>query len=215
MNQQQRAARFGFNTHGNVIPVPNPSGRNITLIAAMDVKNGIGKNGVMPWAVSPDMKQFKRLTTGHAVIMGRKTFESLGCKPLPDRLNIVISRDGAYIEKFHELPNLKFGMTLVGAVQYAEDYYRNQDFITHGDVNRLPELPIQIFIIGGGEIYKQALQDNYVNDMILTRFNHDAQCDTFFPELQERFWLGHSYSSHFLSGGIKMRYEYWCRKQLE
>jgi dihydrofolate reductase len=194
----QRKPRFGFNTHGNVIPIPNPGGKNVTIIAAMDAKRGIGKNNGIPWAISPDMQQFKRLTMSHPVVMGRKTWESMGSKPLPGRLNIVVTRD---IGKFYtELENRYHECTVA---------MPSLDLALAGIEDE------QVFIIGGAEIYKQALELNLAHDMILTHFKHDAQCDTFFPELQERFWMGKSYSTHELSGGIYMRYEYWRRITLE
>jgi dihydrofolate reductase len=189
--EMQRKPRFGFNTHGNVIPVPSPGGRNVTIIAAMDAKGGIGKNNDIPWNISPDMQQFKRLTTNHFVLMGRRTFASLNYKPLPNRMNVVMTSD---IKKLYEdSPGTDIvGMfDLEAAVDAADG---------------------QMFIIGGAQIYKQALELDLVCDMILTRINHDAQCDTFFPEFDKRAWLPPAYSTHDLSGGVTMRYEYWRRR---
>lgn len=189
---EQRKPRFGFNTHGNVIPVPNPGGRNVTLIAAMDSQNGIGKNNQIPWAISPDMQQFKRLTTDHYIVMGKKTFESLNSKPLPNRINIVLSRQPHYlIEEFYRWNN-------VCAFSSLED----ASFAVGAS---------QTFIIGGAQIYKEALDLGLVHDMILTRIQHNAQCDTFFPEFDQTEWLPPIYSTHALSGGVTMRYEYWQR----
>jgi dihydrofolate reductase len=190
-----RKPRFGFNTHGNVIPVSNPGGKNITIIAAMDSENGIGKDNQIPWAISPDMQQFKRLTTGHTVIMGRKTFESLNGKCLPDRVNIVITRDipGFYAKYNHT------DLVALPSLEDALDATADE----------------QIFIIGGGEIYRQALDLNLAHDMILTRIQHNALCDTRFPTFNERDWFPPVHSTHQLSGGLSMRYEYWRLRLLE
>lgn len=193
---KQRAPRFGFNTHGNVIPVPVLGNkRNVTIIAAMDAKGGIGKKGGMPWNVSPDMQQFKRLTSGQPVIMGRKTFESLKRKPLPDRVNIVLASDVSTVYDHADYPNLVAVSDLGMAVEFNDDE--------------------QIFIIGGGRIYESALINNLVDDMILTRFNNDAQCDVFFPDFNRGNWLDPVFSTHKLGGGVTMRYEYWQRRKEE
>jgi dihydrofolate reductase len=193
-----RKPRFGFNTHGNVIPVPNPGGKNVTLIAAMDSCNGIGKNNQIPWAISPDMQQFKRLTTGHPVIMGRKTFDSFGGKSLPNRTNVVISRDRATMDRLEQQYN---NVLVFASLEDALTAFSSDD---------------QIFIIGGAEIYRQALELDLVHDMILTRISHDAQCDTFFPDIKAGpKWQRPVYSTHELSGGVTTRYEYWQSRRYE
>lgn len=193
---QQRLSRFGFNTHGNVISVPNPGGRNVTMIAALDNMGGIGKNNDIPWKISPDMQQFKRLTVGYPIIMGRKTFESMGNKPLRCRTNVVLSRD---ISKVIGLNDDFENVIACGYLQNALDCLSAD----------------QVFIIGGSEIYKESLRLNLVDDMILTRIMHNAECDTFFPEFDSKDWLPPAFSTHALSGGVTMRYEYWRKIQPE
>lgn len=215
--EDQRKPRFGFNTLGNVIHRPeNQKGRNVTIIAAMDRKFGIGRANGIPWHVPPDMEHFKRLTMGHPTIMGRKTFESLGCKPLPGRLNVVLTSSEELAAKFGDVENVKF---LSGTVEEAISYVcckkRDEDFVSNDDVTRLPELPVQIFIIGGGEIYSQAMRDDLVDDMILTTFDKEAVgCDTFFPSIFLPMWLPPEFSTHQYIN-LKFKYEYWRRYKNE
>lgn len=197
-----RKPRFGFNTHGNVIHLShNQSGRNVTIIAAMDSQNGIGIDNRMPWHVPPDMEQFKRLTEGHTVIMGRKTYQSLplnkttGTRALPNRTNIVLSRDpGFLLTEKADPPNLWLHDDLEIAIATAPTQ--------------------QVFIIGGGEIYRQALDKDLVDDLILTRFQKRASCDTYFPTLFSDMWQGPIYSTHDHID-LRFSYQYRWRKRKE
>lgn len=133
----------------------------ISIIVAVDKKNGIGRLGDIPWHISEDMKRFKELTTGHAVIMGRKTFESILKrinKSLPDRVNIVITRNPKF-----KYPLVKVVGSLKEALQIAKQ-----------------EITGEIFIIGGGEIYKEAIK--IADKIYLTLVEGDFNCDTFFPD---------------------------------
>lgn len=128
----------------------------ISIIVAVAKNNVIGKDNKLPWHLPEDLKHFKELTSGHTVIMGRKTFESIG-RPLPNRKNIVISRN----------ENFKANdMEVVHSIEQALDLTKNED---------------EVFIIGGAEIYKQALL--LVNKIYLTRINKDYEGDAYFPEL--------------------------------
>ncbi|PPS22679.1 dihydrofolate reductase [Brachyspira murdochii] len=134
----------------------------VSLIAAVDSKNGIGLNGVMPWGhIKEDMQFFRSTTTGYPVIMGRVTFESLGCKPLPKRKNIVISSS---INNDLKYDNLFFDNS------FEDVLYK-----------LLLEKYNQIFIIGGESIYKKAL--DYADSIYITHINKDYNCDRFFPEI--------------------------------
>lgn len=128
----------------------------ITIIAAAAKNNEIGKDNKLIWHLSNDLKRFKQLTSGHAIIMGRKTFESFP-KALPNRTNVVITRDLNYTAE---------NAVVVHSLQEALE-------ITKEDS--------QPFIIGGGEIYKQAL--SIAHKIELTRVDHNFEADTFFPEL--------------------------------
>jgi dihydrofolate reductase len=127
----------------------------ITLIAACSKNRVIGKDNTLIWNVPGDLKRFKNLTSGHVVIMGRKTFESIG-RPLPNRTNVVISRD----------TNLKIdGCIIYNDYREVLTIFENQE----------------IFVIGGGEIYQQLLP--YVDKIELTLIDKEFEGDTYFPEL--------------------------------
>jgi dihydrofolate reductase len=126
----------------------------ISIIAALDNKRGIGKNNLIPWHISEDLKRFKDLTKGHAIIMGSNTFEAIG-NPLPERKNIIITNDPGFNAKGAETAN-----SVGGALEKAG----------HGD----------IFIIGGAQIFNQTL--GIADKLYLTLVDHDFNCDTFFPD---------------------------------
>jgi len=135
----------------------------VTLIAAIDENNGIGKNNQLPWQLPADMKRFKALTTGHHVIMGRKSYESMG-KALKDRTNIVITRNSDYT-----LPDAEVVSSLSAAIQLAKD---------NGET--------EVWILGGGEIFREAIK--IADKMQLTHIHHSFDCDTFFPKFNENEW---------------------------
>lgn len=128
----------------------------ISIIAAMDEKRGIGKNNQLPWHLREDLKRFKEITSGHTIIMGRKTFESIG-KPLPNRVNIVITSQLQNLDG--EIKDLIFVSSLGEALEK-----------TKGDV----------FIIGGGQVFAEAIAK--ADKLYLTLVDGDFNCDTFFPD---------------------------------
>ena len=130
--------------------------RELTIIAAVSINNVIGNNNKLIWKLSNDLKRFKNLTTNHSVIMGRKTFESLP-NPLPDRNNIVITRDTNYSK-----PNIQVCSSIEDAIN-------------------LTKTDTQPFIIGGGEIYTQTI--NIVDKIELTRVHKEFDGDAYFPEI--------------------------------
>jgi dihydrofolate reductase len=141
----------------------------ISLIAAVSNNNVIGKDNGLPWKLSADMKLFKATTTGHHVIMGRKTFESFGAKPLPNRTNIVISRNPEYNpEGVHVSRGLFF------ALSRAHDDLEFQE----------PER--EIFVIGGGEIYQDAMK--FANKLYISHVDVDIEGDTFFSPIDPQVW---------------------------
>ena len=135
---------------------------NLTIIVAAGEKNEIGKNNDLIWHLKDDLKRFKALTSGHHIIMGRKTFESFP-KPLPNRTHIVITRQKNYI-----VPE---GVVVVNSLEEAFKFIKNDN---------------QPFIIGGGEIYKQALP--YAEKIELTRVHDTFDADTFFPVIDADNW---------------------------
>jgi dihydrofolate reductase len=135
----------------------------ITIIAAAGEKNELGKNNNLLWHLPDDFKRFKALTTGHYIIMGRKTFESFP-KPLPNRTHIIITRDQNY-----KIPDDI--CYLATSIEKA--------------INACPKNQT-IYIIGGGEIYKQCI---HIADSIeITRVHHVFEADTFFPEIDLKKW---------------------------
>lgn len=132
----------------------------IKLIAAVDRNFAIGKRGSLLFKIPEDLKLFKRLTTGHIVLMGRKTFESLGCKPLPGRVNIVISTT----KKFDDDGVITFE-SLTTAVEYSKQNFPDKD----------------LYIIGGGKVYRQCT--GLADEVILTVYGKAyEEADTYFPD---------------------------------
>ena len=149
----------------------------LKLIVCVDNQNGIGLNNTLPWRCKNDLKQFKALTIGdnnnNAIIMGKNTWESLPKKPLPNRLNIVLSK------KYNCLTNKDFPYT----------YFCNsleQVFQLHQIKNNELE---ECWIIGGESIYKQFINDKRVNNLYITHIDNSYNCDTFFPKIPPNFSL--------------------------
>lgn len=134
----------------------------ISIIAAIGKNNELGKDNQLLWNIPEDMKHFRDTTRGHVVIMGRKTFESIG-KALPNRRNIVITRDANYS---------KDGVDVTNSLEEAI---------------RLCENSEEVFIIGGGEIYKQALP--FASKLYITHVHKEYDADKFFPEIKESDWI--------------------------
>jgi len=135
----------------------------LTLIAAAAERNELGKDNDLVWHLPLDFKRFKKLTSGHCIIMGRKTFESLP-GILPKRKHIVITRQTNYKAE---------GVVVVSSLEDAIELAKSED-----------ESP---FIIGGGEIYKQSI--GLADAIELTRVHTNVEADTFFPEIDEQKWV--------------------------
>lgn len=130
----------------------------ISIIVAVDKKNGIGKDGKMPWNIPADLKRFKQLTTGHVVVMGRKTFDSIP-GPLLNRTNIVITRDPNYQNKDAVITH-----SLEEAISEAKKHEKNGE----------------IFIIGGGQVFNLAI--GITDKIYLTKVEGEFEVDTYFPD---------------------------------
>ena len=145
----------------------------ISLIVAIDSRGGIGKDNTIPWHISEDLKRFKRLTTGHTIIMGRKTWDSLPKKPLSGRLNIVLSRNPIknWVNMDPDSP-VYFLLDWGPILKIASEWEKGK---------RNPE----VFIIGGAQIFRQAIDMGIVNRLYLTRVEGDFDCDTFFPDYSQ------------------------------
>lgn len=140
----------------------------VSLIVAMDLDRGIGKDNDLMWHLPSDMRFFKETTSGHIVVMGRKNYESIPEKyrPLPNRENVVLTRNESYkaenCQVFHSL-------------EACLDHYQSEKDRT-------------VFIIGGGEIYRQALELDAVEEMYISHINHTYGADTFFPTFDLKKW---------------------------
>jgi dihydrofolate reductase len=142
----------------------------LTIIVAVGENNAIGKDNALIWRLSDDLKRFKTLTNSHHIIMGRKTFESFP-KPLPNRVHIVITR-----QKNYQVPK---DVIVVNSLNEA---------IAHSKKDTQP------FIIGGGEIYKQAMA--LADKIELTRVHENFEADVFFPEIDNLMWKETSNTFH-------------------
>jgi len=136
---------------------------HITAIAALSRNRVIGDGNRIPWHIPEDFKHFKRTTMGHPIIMGRKTFESLGAKPLPGRAHFIITRTPQ-----NALENVTFVPSLEDAIKHAS------------------ALDDEIFICGGAQIYAAAMP--LCTRMILTHIEQDFPGDTFFPTFDQDKW---------------------------
>ena len=134
----------------------------LTLIAATSTNNALGKDNQLVWHLPLDFKRFKTLTSEHYIIMGRKTFESFP-KPLPNRTHVIITR-----QKDYEAPE---GCIVVPSLEKAIEICPKNE---------------EVFIIGGGEIYKQSI--NIADKVELTRVHTKVEADTFFPEVDPEKW---------------------------
>lgn len=142
----------------------------VALIAAAGDNWVIGRENQLPWRLPADMQYFRRTTMGKPIVMGRKTFESFGAKPLPGRHNIVLTRDASYIAD---------GATVVGGLAAA--------LTAAGDAS-------EIMIIGGSELYSQAL--GMADRIYLTRVHGEFEGDAFFPVVDSTVWSEVSRDDH-------------------
>ena len=157
----------------------------LSLICAMDENMVIGRNNSLPWHLPEDLKYFKRTTMGHSIIMGRKTYESIG-KPLPGRTNIIVSRNRNY-----EVENARTVNSLTEAIELAE----NVSFIDGS---------LEAFIIGGAELFEEALI--MVNRMHLTMVHAEVEGDTWFPDFEVADWS--EVSREYFEADVANPYDY-------
>ena len=164
-------------------PPVAPGATRVYLVAAVSLNGVIGASGKLPWHLPEDLKHFKNLTLGHPVIMGRRTWESLG-KPLPGRENIVVSRRSGF-----QAPGASVAATLEAAVALCT-----------GE-------PVA-FVIGGAQIYAAALP--LADGIVLTEIQQDYEGDTRFPDWDRGAWRVAQKETHTSSAGVRfdfVRYE--------
>ena len=135
----------------------------ITIIAAIANNNALGKDNDLIWHLPADLKRFKKVTSGHHILMGRNTFESIG-KPLPNRTSVIITRKNDYF---------KDGCMVANSIEEAIELSKEDS---------------EIFIIGGAQIYKQAIESNLVDKLDITLVHHEFEADVFFPEIDMNIW---------------------------
>ena len=135
----------------------------ITIIAAIAKNNALGKDNDLIWHLPADLKRFKKLTSGHYILMGRNTFESIG-KPLPNRTSVIITRNDNYF---------KDGCLIANSIEQAINLAEDEE---------------HVFIIGGAQVYKQAIERDLVDQLDITMVHKDFEADVFFPEIDKKVW---------------------------
>ena len=135
----------------------------ITIIAAIANNNALGKDNDLIWHLPADLKRFKKITSGHHILMGRNTYESIG-KPLPNRTTVIITRNPEYKAK---------GCIVVDSIEKAIEVAKDD---------------AQVFIIGGAQIYSQTIASNLVDQLDITKVHHEFEADVYFPEIDSEIW---------------------------
>lgn len=161
----------------------------ISFIVAMDENRIIGKDNTLPWYLPADLQYFKKITMGHPILMGRKTYESIG-KPLPGRENIILTRNADYQ---HE------GITVISDMK---------DAVAYADA-----LDDEVFVIGGAEIFKQLLADS--KRIYITQIHHSFEGDTYFPELNMSKWQTVSRTTGIVDEKNKYPHEFIVLERIE
>lgn len=158
----------------------------IALIVAFDTKFGIGKNNTIPWHISADLKRFKALTQNSTIIMGRKTWESIGEKPLPKRQNIIVTKTSSNKTLLNN-DNVLFVSSIKEAIEKAK--YQH------------------IFFIGGSSIYDEAFK--YIDTAFVTEVIGDFECDVKFPiENLEKHFIKKEPTDWFEDGNKTIYYRF-------
>jgi dihydrofolate reductase len=135
-------------------------GLSISFIVAMDIQQAIGLGNDLPWRLPADLAYFKKTTLNHTILMGRKTYESMG-KPLPSRTNVILTQNKEYEAE---------GCTIVHNVEEAVALFKNEE----------------VFVIGGAEIFKLFMP--FVDRLYITLIEHEFEADTYFPEFDIEDW---------------------------
>ena len=153
----------------------------ITIIAAIANNNALGKDNDLIWHLPADLKRFKKVTSGHHILMGRNTYESIG-KPLPNRTTVIITRNLNYKAA---------GCIVVDSIEKAIEVAKADE---------------HIFIIGGAQIYKQTIASNLVDQLDITQVHHSFDADVYFPEIDPKTWA--EISREDFKADEKNKYDY-------
>jgi dihydrofolate reductase len=135
----------------------------ITVIAAIAKNYALGKDNDLIWHLPADLKRFKKVTTGHYIVMGRNTYESIG-RPLPNRTTIIITRNKNYFKEGCLIAN-----SLEEAIEIAKE-------------------EAQVFIIGGAQIYKETIAKDLAEQLDITLVHNEFEADVYFPEIDTKIW---------------------------
>ena len=135
----------------------------ITIIAAIGANNELGKNNDLIWYLPADLKRFKKITTGHTIIIGRNTFESIG-KPLPNRRSVIITRNKTYQQE---------GCDVVHSLEQAIALIKDEE---------------AAFIIGGAQIYKETIEKDLADQLDITQVHQEFDADVYFPTIDNKVW---------------------------
>ena len=135
----------------------------VTIIAAIGLNNALGKDNDLIWHLPADLKRFKKTTTGFPIIMGRKTYESIG-RPLPNRTNIIVTRNSDYHQD---------GCVVKSSLKEAIASVANEE---------------DVFIIGGAQIYNQAIEQGLADRLDITLVQESFEADVYFPEFDKMEW---------------------------
>jgi dihydrofolate reductase len=176
-----RIPRSGRRSPSEEAEVPAAAAPRICLIAAMAANRVIGRNNALPWNLPADLKRFKALTMGHPVVMGRKTYESIG-RPLPGRRNLVVTRNRAY-----SAPGCEIVHSLDAAVAACRGAH-------------------EIFIIGGAALYRESLPRAHCLEF--TEIHADFEGDASFPQYAPEQWREAGREVHDGEAGVPFRYDF-------
>jgi dihydrofolate reductase len=157
----------------------------LSIVVAMSLNRVIGINNTLPWHLSEDLKHFKSLTIGHTIIMGRKTYDSIG-RALPNRRNIVISQNKETLSK---------GTEVVTSIEDAFSISKNDS---------------EVFVIGGSNIYEQTL--HLVDHLYITEIKKSFSGDAFFPEINKLIWIENSRENHIANNGLEFSFVKYQKK---
>jgi dihydrofolate reductase len=135
----------------------------ITVIAAIATNNALGKDNDLIWHLPADLTRFKKVTTGHYILMGRNTYESIG-KPLPNRTTIIITRNKNYFKE---------GCLIANSLEQAIEMSKEE---------------ANVFIIGGAQIYKETIAKDLAQQLDITMVHKDFEADVYFPEIDFKIW---------------------------
>ena len=168
--------------------------KSFSIIVAIDKKNGFAKNNKIPWYLKKDLKYFNSITTGgvldknNVIIMGRKTWESLPVRPLPNRINIVISSDSVY---------KSLNSALIDLNKPHKKYLIND-----------------IFVVGGQQLYEEAIEHPLCEKLYITYVDRDFECDRFFPQIDTNKWKLSDCSCINEENGIKYMFCIYEKKTI-